>query len=279
MDWCVDWSVRPDVLDYLLKRGYGTKSLYESGEYVMDSLRFLKDNDAVVGVLQSGVFVKKEDWDDFVFLVESDPKIVYKMWVPFQDLLQNNVPFQIIRDDLQWNKHKIRWEYEPTSCWKPSKVSYKGRKQQLKHTIQAWVESPSMLISDKEEFIICHATEHGWESKPVMKHEGLLPYQKAIEINNILLDLIHQKRHSTKIQEYYRYTAHFHYSMALRLGIKIPIELFSLFDADEERVLQGYEEALALHSGQATEVRRHLRKQSEQNTCPQANASTSRFSS
>ena len=168
---CEDWSVRTDVLDYLLERGYGTKSLYESGEYVMDSLRFLKDNDAVVGVLQSGVFVKKENWDDFVFILESDPKIVYKMWVPFQDLLQNNVPFQIIRDDLQWNKHKIRWEYEPTSCWKPSKVSYKGRKKQLKQTIQAWVESPSMLISDKEEFIICHATEHGWESKPVMKHE------------------------------------------------------------------------------------------------------------
>ena len=235
----------------------------------------LKDNDAVVGVLQSRVFVKKEDWDDFVFLV-SDPKIVYKMWVPFQDLCKTTYLFKL--SGTIYNGTNTRSpEYEPTSCWKPSKVSYKDAKTiETHHTSVGRITI--LLISD-ERIHICHATEHGWESKPVMKHEGLLPYQKAIEINNILLDLIHQKRHSTKIQEYYRYTAHFHYSMALRLGVKIPIELFSLFDADEERVLQGYEEALALHSGQATEVRRHLRKQSEQNTCPQANASTSRFSS
>ena len=50
-------------------------------------------------------------------MVLDDACVVYKMWKPFEDILNGNVPFHILKDDAaNGSKHKVRLEFEPTSC-------------------------------------------------------------------------------------------------------------------------------------------------------------------
>lgn len=253
------------------KHGYGLKAVFNNKEWCLDSLTYLKHNDAVIGILQNGTYTPKEAWDDLVVL--EDAQVVYKMWKPFEDILESNMPFHILRDDTDWNKYKTRFEFEPTSCWKASKVSYKGRKKAIKNVIHGWMPCKSVLMSSRDEFILCRPTKKGWQSKPLMQYDTLLPREKSIRINNVLIHLIKEHEEQNNIDMYYQYMAHFNYTMALRLGVDVPDELFSELTEEEENILQSYEKNMLdtynvseRQTGQAFEERRHFVKQSTQNT-------------
>ena len=260
-----------DQVLYLGEHGYGLKGVFDGEEWCLDSLCFLRRNDAVMGILQGGEYTPKELWDALVVL--DDACVVYKMWKPFEDILNGNVPFHILKDDGEWSKHKVRLEFEPTSCWKASKVSYKGRKRTVKNAIHHWMPCKSVLMSSKDEFILCRPSTNGWKSKPLLQYDTMLPHEKTLHINNILIHLIQEHSKTNNIDMYYRYMAHFNYTMALRLGIRVPHDLFSELSEEEEKLLKEYEKSMLdsynvsdRQTGQAVEERRHLVKQSTQKT-------------
>lgn len=101
----------------------------------------------------------------------------------------------------------------------------------------------------------------------------MLPHEKTLHINNILIHLIQEHGKTNNIDMYYRYMAHFNYTMALRLGIRVPHDLFSELSEEEEKLLKEYEKSMLdsynvsdRQTGQAVEERRHLVKQSTQKT-------------
>ena len=67
-----------DQVLYLREHGYGLKGVFDGEEWCLDSLCFLRRNDAVIGILQSGEYTPKELWDALVVL--DDACVVYKMW-------------------------------------------------------------------------------------------------------------------------------------------------------------------------------------------------------
>jgi len=228
----------------LRKRGYGVKQLFQDGNMVLDNLRSLERNRAVVGILQGGVLVRKSSWDTLTLL--EDARVVYKQWVPIQHLLTSNEPIHILQG-------QTRWELTPTSCWEPRRV--KDVKQKEVHKVlHKWIHGTSILMSDDKEMVLCTRGQVGWNSKALMRYDPLLPFQKAIHVNNVLVDLIKQHGDTHDIELYYRCMAHFQHSMALRLGIVIPEGVFSELTSSEEDMLSTYEETLARQMGHVEDV-------------------------
>ena len=228
-----------DQVLYLREHGYGLKGVFDGEEWCLDSLCFLRRNDAVIGILQSGEYTPKELWDALVVL--DDACVVYKMWKPFEDILNGNVPFHILKDDGEWSKHKVRLDLNRHRV---------GKRPRCRTGTNALSRTPyttgcpkSVLMSSKDEFILCRPSNNGWKSKPLLQYDTMLPHEKTLHINNILIHLIQEHGKTNNIDMYYRYMAHFNYTMALRLGIRVPHDLFSELSEEEEKLLRNMRKA------------------------------------
>ena len=141
------------ILKHMLDEwGIGFDSVISKDEkgihtWVYDSIAFLTKNPCIIGFMlkhsdTNWRAVKRFDnnwewqknsmeWERIErhLIIEKIMKyncpayILWKQWMPIKRWVTQDRPFYIRSADTESN---TRWEYEPTSCWLPQKMCYKG---------------------------------------------------------------------------------------------------------------------------------------------------------
>ena len=169
--------------------------------------------------------------------------IVWKQWIPLQRWIRNERPFYVRCPDT---KAKVRWEYEPTSCWMPQKMSYIGKDKTLKKILSKW--SSPCLMSNKKQFIVLKPDTNGWSSETVMEFDGLpigTVSDRLAELTLKEIDTLIEKN-PIKKKEIMPVLAHALMSVAFRFGIKINHQQLSAFQLDEmdSKFIRNYDKML-----------------------------------
>ena len=74
--------------------------------------------------------------------------------------------FHITTDDSEW----MRYECQPTSCWRSEPVSYDQRDQQVKKYMRAHKKS-AIMMSNNDEIVLCKPGSKGWSTETVLNYE------------------------------------------------------------------------------------------------------------
>lgn len=261
------------VLKHMLDEwGIGFNSAIEKDEYGMntwiyDSIAFLTKNPCIIGFVikhadDNWRAIKRFDnhwewqknhmeWERIErhVIIEKIMKyncpvyIVWKQWIPIKRWVQKDMPFYIRSHDMEAD---TRWEYEPTSCWLPQKMCYKGQDKSISKILKKW-PSPC-LISNAKQFIVLKPNMEGWNQEIVMEFDGLPVATVADRLAGLTQTQIEAyiNKHPDKRKDIMPHLAHALMSVATKFGIKISHKRISAFQMDEEdtELLRKYDEVL-----------------------------------
>lgn len=169
--------------------------------------------------------------------------LVWKKWIPLEKWVTDSRPFYVRNADTNDN---CRWEYEPTSCWMPQKMTYTGKNDKIKKILKKW--DTSCLISNAKQFLLLKPSNEGWNTETIMEFDGLPTATVADRLVGLIDDKIHEEIKNkpmlkTKIMPH---LAHAFMAVASKFNIKINHKKLSAFETDVEmeKILKEYEKRL-----------------------------------
>tara|TARA_B100001248_G_C27388634_1_gene461061 strand:+ start:1697 stop:2650 length:954 start_codon:yes stop_codon:yes gene_type:complete len=261
------------ILKHMLDEwGIGFDSVLSKDEkgihtWVYDSIAFLTKNPCIIGFMlkhsdTNWRAVKRFDnhwewqknsmeWERIErhLIIEKIMKyncpayILWKQWMPIKRWVTQDRPFYIRSADTESN---TRWEYEPTSCWLPQKMCYKGQDKAISKILKKWPST--CLISNAKQFIVLKPNMEGWNQEKVMEFDGLPVATVADRLADLTQTQIeaYVHKHPEKKREIMPHLAHALMSVATKFGIKISHKRISAFQMDEEdtELLRKYDEVL-----------------------------------
>lgn len=263
-----------DIINFMLNEwGIGMDNAIATDSdgvlsWVYDSMAFLTKNPCIIGFIlkhNKGEWravkrledtwewqLNKQSWDrverheiiNKIMGYKCPTYIIWKQWVPLQQWIKDDRPFYIRSTDTETNS---RWEYEPTSCWLPQKMIYRGKNKQIAKILRRW-DSPC-LISNAKQFIHLKPANQGWEQETIMEFDGL----PIGTVGDRLADMVQTKieayinSHPNMKAEIMPYVAHALMSVTAKFGININHKQLSAFqmDGDEVDKLRAYDEQLS----------------------------------
>tara|TARA_B100000579_G_C22788132_1_gene832993 strand:+ start:616 stop:1587 length:972 start_codon:yes stop_codon:yes gene_type:complete len=252
------------VRKILIDHGYGMDKAIKNKPvktWLYDSMTFLTKNPCIIGFLISEDndnwfsirsedkitwlwqtsdtehdMVYKQDIINKMLTIKGNVYLIWKMWIPLYRWIKKKRPFYIRGADTESD---IRWEYEPTSCFLPQKMNYKGKNKKILKTMNKW--SGTILMSNRKELVLCSPSSTGWETETIMEFDGV-PFNTqttrlASLANDQILNFCNKYPH--KSNEIMAHVAHALTSICDKFKINVPhksLTAFQLEESDEEKI-------------------------------------------
>jgi hypothetical protein len=261
---CDDIFAEEIVRKILTDNGYGMDLAIRKDPikvWVYDSMTFLTKNPCIVGFLvcenenswfsirsndkiswdwqttqDDGKTIYKSDIINNMLTINGNVYLIWKMWIPMERWIKKRRPFYIRGADTAPD---IRWEYEPTSCFLPQKMNYKGKNKKIIKTMNKW--SGTIMMSNRKEIVLCSPSSSGWETETVMEFDGL-PFDT---MTNRLSNLAHEQitefcnKYPQQSSDIRAHTAHALTAICNKFKINVPhksLTAFQLEESDEEKI-------------------------------------------
>ena len=261
---CDDISYVETVKKILNDNGYGMdKAIATDGvkKWLYDSMTFLTKNPCIVGFLvhingnswfsirsndkitwewqtvyEKNIKIFKQDIINKMLTINGNVYIVWKMWVPLSRWIKKKRPFYIRGADTESD---VRWEYEPTSCFLPQKMSYKGKNKKIMKTMKQW--SGTIMMSNRKELVLCKPSSSGWETETIMEFDGLPFDTQTNRLTNLAFNKITEFciNHPNKSSDILAHSAHALTAICNKFNINVPhksLTAFQLEESDEEKI-------------------------------------------
>lgn len=250
------------VKEVLVRNGYMFKRAKNSSMWLIDTPRFLKQNNAVCGFLVrdddgwKAIRLDGQVWkhvdasgesvyaEEGIVHLPSALWLVLKAWMPFQQFLDTNRTLYVRTPDL--SKH-VRYELEPEGGYRPVCVDYSNRVKSVQRAIREF--ATPVLISNGTQMVISTPTEEGWISDKLYEFE-------AYPVERIADDVIHKCSEALGAAPEHldsrvsTFTAHALYAVCRTLGIAVDLrETVAPLSTEEKQSLETYLERLHEHTG------------------------------
>jgi hypothetical protein len=251
------------VLNHVLQEwGIGFDGVIQQDDHgirtwMYDSIAFLTKNPCIIGFLLKHSdtewravkrFEEHWEWQDNslewsrierheiiqkIMKYNCPAYILWKQWMPIQHWIKQSRPFYIRSSETEPN---TRWEYEPTSCWLPQKMYYKGQDKAISKILKKW--SSQCLISNAKQFILLKPNMEGWSQEIVMEFDGLPMPTVADRLSGFIQTKIeaYVNKHLEKKAEVMTHLAHALMAVATKFDIKINHKQMSAFQLDDEEL-------------------------------------------
>ena len=261
----VDKQSTESIVKHMLNQwGVGFERADRNGAWILDSINYLSKNESVVGFLiqrsDTNWMCVRRNWEiqlnrhDWQYLEKHalinkllsfgcPVYVVWKKWKILDEWYEKKQPFFIRGQDTNPN---IRWEYEPTSCYLPQRMSYEGKDKTITKILKKW--PTPCLISNGKHMLLLKPSKEGWTQETIMELDGLPIGTVSDRTTGLTLQCIENYLQSnpSEKKKIMPYMAHAVMSVAQRFGIKVDHTRLSAFQLDEEEadLLKNHEDMM-----------------------------------
>jgi len=240
----------PVVERFLSNRGLKTTSTTLNNHWILDSPKYLSNSPGFIGFIDIDTLesytVQNNTWtttqttlnqeEAYSRLQSGNTVAVHKMWSPLEPFYNQNQAFHITTDETGF----LRYECQPTSCWRPEPVSYENRSAVVKNFMRAHKRSP-ILMSNHQEMVMATPGKSGWKTKCVLSYECF----STIQTSQQIAEKLAAKMVATIEQRGgWDIMAHALWSALHFMGEKMTIDECSNFTPEELDVLKQYENGM-----------------------------------